>query len=258
MSAGPLGYVARAMRRLAPQTRAFVCISDYVRGLLREYRLPPEKLILIPCGTRTDVVKDEPSSLRAELKIDPETAVVGATGIWRPNKGFAYYLAACERVHQRFPAARFLMGGRAYGEDAGFAVSLWVRAQFLRAGGALDFTGFQPEVGRFLSALDVFVLPSDCEPFGLILIEAMARGAAVVATAAGGVPEIVRHGESGLLVPPRDPEALAAAVEELLADPERRLRLARNGRDRVRSLFGQERMVAAYADLYERLAREGA
>jgi glycosyltransferase involved in cell wall biosynthesis len=217
--------------------------------------VPAEKLTLIPCGTRTDVQREVPSSLRQELCIEDETLVVGSTGIWRPNKGFTYFLSACERAHQRFPRARFLLGGRAYGQDMAFATTLWVRGQWLRAAQVLDFTGFQDDVGRFLSALDVFVLPSDCEPFGLILIEAMARGIPVVATAAGGVQEIVVHNQSGLLVPPKDPEAMSVAIEDLLSNADRRGRLGERGQVRVRRLFDQQRMLEDYMTLYTRLAQ---
>lgn len=254
MSAGRRGYVARAMRRLARRTAAFVCISDYVRGLLREYGLPEAKLETIACGTDTGVRREQPSRLREEYRFDVETPVVGSTGIWRPNKGFTFFIAACEIVQRQYPPARFLLGGRAYAPDVSFATSIWMRGQMLRATGALEFTGFLPDVGTFLSALDIFVLPSDCEPFGLILVEAMARGVPVIATRAGGVPEIVVDGESGLLVPPRDPQAMAEAILNLLANPLRRVEMGEAGRDRVRRHFDRRRMIAAYEGLYARLA----
>lgn len=257
MSDGRKGYVARAMRRLASRTAAFVCISDYVRGLVSGYGVPEDKLVRIPCGTNTEVEREYPSSLRDELHLLPETPVIGATGLWRPNKGFTYFIAACELVLKCEPLAQFLLGGRAYGPDASFATSLWMRGQLLRGAGALTYTGYQPDVGRFLSALDIFVLPSDCEPFGQVLIEAMARGLPVVATNAGGVPEIVVHGQTGYLVPPRDPMAMAAAINRLLAEPLRRLEMGEAGRARVRRLFDQRDMRQSYHDLYARLIAGG-
>ncbi len=251
------GYVARAMRRLAPRTDAFVCISEYVREMVRGYGVPEDKLVRIPCGTDVEVEREYPSSLRRELNLLPETPVIGTTGIWRPNKGFTYFIAACELVLKREPLAQFLLGGRAYGPDASFATSLWMRGQLLRGAGALTYTGYQPEVGRFLSALDVFVLPSDCEPFGQVLIEAMARGLPVVATNTGGAPEIVVHGETGYLVPPRDPMAMAMAINRMLAEPLRRLEMGEAGRERVRRLFDQRGMRTAYQELYARLLAGG-
>jgi glycosyltransferase involved in cell wall biosynthesis len=253
VSAGRKGYVARAMRRLASRTDRFVCISEYVRGMLLDHGLPADKLVSIPCGTDTEVEREYPSRLREELNLLPETPVIGSTGIWRPNKGFTFFLAACELVLKSQPLARFLLGGRAYGPDAAFATSLWMRGQLLRGAGALNYTGFQEDVGRFLSALDIFVLPSDCEPFGQVLIEAMVRGIPVVATNAGGAPEIVVHGETGYLVPPRDPEAMAAAINRLLADPLRRMQMGESGKARARRLFDRRDMNRQYQALYQRL-----
>ena len=256
MSAGRKGYVARAMRGLEPYTETFICISEYVRSLVREYGIPDSKMQKILCSTKTEVDREYPSTLRDELNLPQDIPVVGSTGVWRPNKGFTYFLAACEMVRAKNPLAHFLLGGKAYSPDFAFSISIWVRGQFLRMLHALDFTGFQEDVGRFLSALDVFVLPSDCEPFGLIVIEAMARGIPVVATHAGGVPELIKHGETGLLVKPRDPDALAAAVNFLLADPVRRLQIGESGRLAVRKLFDQKRMLREYEALYERVAQK--
>jgi glycosyltransferase involved in cell wall biosynthesis len=256
VSAGRKGYVARGMRSLETYTHTFICISEYVRSLVGEYGLPKEKLEKILCATDTEVDRDYPSALRDELNLPQDIPVVGSTGVWRPNKGFTYYLAACEMVRAKNPLAHFLLGGKAYSPDFAFSISIWVRGQFLRMLHALDFTGFQEDVGRFLSALDVFVLPSDCEPFGLIVIEAMARGIPVVATNAGGVSELIRHGETGLLVRPKDPDAIAAAVNFLLADPVRRLQIGESGRLAVRKLFDKKRMISEYSALYERVAKK--
>lgn len=246
-------YSARWVRRLKDRTAAFICITDYVQRLVLSAGVPGEQTRRIYCATDTRVAREFPSSLRAELEIEADAAVVGTTGVWRPNKGFTYYIAAGEMVHNWHPKAQFLLGGRAYSADATYATQLWMRGLWLRSLGALAYTGFTPEVGRFLSALDVFVLPSDCEPFGLVLIEAMARGVAVVATDAGGVPEIVEHGRTGLLVPPRDPAALADAIAHLLDHPQERRAMAEAGRTAVRQRFDQGRMLDEYQTLYARV-----
>lgn len=256
MSRGPGGYVGRAVRGLSRYTAGFICISDYVRQLVESYGVAPDQCHLIHCGTALNVKREFPSSLREELGIPLETPVAGSTGIWRPNKGFPYFISACEQVYERNPYARFLLGGRAYGPDGAYATSLWMRGRNLRALGALKYTGFLEDIGRFLSALDVFVLPSDCEPFGLVLIEAMARGIPVVATRAGGAPEIVVHGESGLLVPPQSPEAMADAIAGLLADPLKRNQMGETARLRVERYFDRRLMTRTYEALYRQLVRE--
>ncbi len=250
MSQGPRGYVGRATRGLARHARAFICISDYVRRLVEGYGVPAEKCRLIPCSTETEVRKEWPSSLREEIGLPMDAVVVGTTGIWRPNKGFPFFIAACEIVNRWNPIIRFLLGGKAYAGDAAFATSLWMRGSILRALGALEYTGFAPEVGQFMSALDVFVLPSDCEPFGLVAIEAMARGVPVIATNAGGAPEIVEHGVTGLLVPPQNAEALADAIYYMVCHPMVRMQMGETARLRVREKYNIPRMITAYEALY--------
>ncbi len=256
MSAGARGYVGRNMRRLSRRTRYFICISDYVDRLVKSYGVPEEKNHRIYCGTDLQVKRQFPSSLREELGIDFDEQVVGTTGIWRPNKGFTYYIAACEIMNKWLPTVKYLLGGKAYRSDYAYGTALWMRGKVLRPSKILEYTGYTPDVGRFMSALDVFVLPSDCEPFGLVLIEAMARGIPVIGTKAGGVPEIITHEETGLLVPPKQPEALAKAIYYLLCYPEKRQQMGDAARLRVEQLFDRCNMVKEYEALYTRIISE--
>ncbi|MCD4812143.1 glycosyltransferase family 4 protein [bacterium] len=250
------GYVGRAMQALAGKTHTFICISDYVEQLVTGYGIPAAKCRLIHCSTNTAVKKEFPSSLREELAIDYDAPVVGTTGIWRPNKGFPYYIAAAEIINRWNPMVRFLLGGKAYPTDASFATLLWMRGSILRTSGVMKYTGFLEDIGKFMSALDVFVLPSECEPFGLVLIEAMARGIPVVATQAGGVPDIVTHGETGLLVPPRDPEALAEAINDLVCHPTKRMQMGETARAQVKEKFSRETMIKKYQEFYTEVVQE--
>jgi glycosyltransferase involved in cell wall biosynthesis len=113
------------------------------------------------------------------------------------------------------------------------------------------FTGFRGEIPALLAELDVLVLPSLWEGFGLVLLEAMAAGRPVVASRVGPIPEVVLHGETGLLVEPGEPEPLAAALIELLEHPTLAARLGAAGRRRVREHFTLDRMVAETEALYE-------
>jgi glycosyltransferase involved in cell wall biosynthesis len=115
------------------------------------------------------------------------------------------------------------------------------------------FTGHRDDVHRVLSALDLLVHCSHAEPFGRVLIEAMAAGRPVVAFADGGVPEIVVHGTTGLLVPPGDEQALAEAMIELLADRDRSLRLGDEGRRRVELHFTAQQTARAIEAIYKPL-----
>jgi glycosyltransferase involved in cell wall biosynthesis len=121
----------------------------------------------------------------------------------------------------------------------------------------VDFLGSRSrsEVVRLLRECELFVLPSRSEPFGIVVAEALACRKAVVASAVGGIPEIIEDGRSGVLVKPDDPDALARAVLELLADEGRRESLGRAGYERITALFSYDAMGASYENLYSRLAR---
>jgi glycosyltransferase involved in cell wall biosynthesis len=114
----------------------------------------------------------------------------------------------------------------------------------------VHFAGFQESVGSYLSALDLYVHPSIKEAFGLAVVEAMAMGKAVVATTTGGLPEVVAQGETGLLVPPGDPESLAAAVVSLLEDKVRREQMGRSGKARAQERFSLDASVRHMERVY--------
>jgi glycosyltransferase involved in cell wall biosynthesis len=125
-------------------------------------------------------------------------------------------------------------------------------------GERIELLGARSDVPELLCSSDVFVLSSRSEAFPISILEAMAAGLAVVATDVGGVAEAVVHGETGLLVPPGDPHALAEALDLLLRDPDLRRRLGSSGRARAQRLFDQPAFRRAHLELYHReLARSG-
>jgi glycosyltransferase involved in cell wall biosynthesis len=118
------------------------------------------------------------------------------------------------------------------------------------------FAGMRRDIADLLPLFDVFVMPSLSEGFGIAIVEAMAAGRPVVASAVGGIPEIVKQGETGLLVPPGDPVALAAAIRDLLTQPDRARALGACGRQRARERFSIESAVKRHEDLYDALAAQ--
>ena len=113
--------------------------------------------------------------------------------------------------------------------------------------------GFRPDALSLQKGFDLFAMSSVTEGMGSVLLDAMAMGQAIVATRAGGVPEVVVHDRTGVLVPTRDADALAAAIIDLLGDPDRRTQLGVAGRERVHATFSVERMVQGTLDAYARL-----
>lgn len=200
--------------------------------------------------TRLDRAAKPAATLRAELGIDAAALVIGSLGRLTAVKGQADLLRAFAALLPSHPQARLVLIG-----DGEEAAALRQLAAELSVAEATIFTGWRTDVGEVLRALDIFALPSHNEGMGKALVEAMRVGLPVVATRVGGIPELIETGREGLLVPARDPDALAAALQHLSADAG--LRRALGARAAARAAdYSSERMVAKIADLYERLAYE--
>jgi len=155
------------------------------------------------------------SRVRAELRAGPGTPLVGVLGRLVPDKGQDDFLRAAATVRRCHPQALFLLVGAGTAGPA-----LRDLAARLGLGDAVRFLGFREDIPEITAALDVSVLPSvDCDASSAVLKEALACGVPAVTTDIGGAAEIVRHGDTGLIVPARDPDRLAAAILSLLADP---------------------------------------
>jgi glycosyltransferase involved in cell wall biosynthesis len=170
---------------------------------------------------RVQAQRAERAAVRAELGLDPDALVVGTVANLRAQKAYPDLLAAAADVLERLPGARFVAVGQG-------PLEADIRALHARRGLGDRFLllGHRPDAIRVMSGCDVFVLASHWEGLGVAVMEALALGLPVVATAVGGVPEVVEHGREGLLVPPRRPTELAAALLRLLTDAEERQRMA--------------------------------
>ena len=189
------------------------------------------------------------ASLRRELGMEGSGfLLVGVVGRLVPDKGGTFFLKAAARVAAEIPGARFLFAGRGTEEER-----LREEAAALGLSERVRFLGFREDVPQVTAALDLSVLPSvDCDASSAVLKEAMALGRPVVATDIGGASEIVVHGESGLLVPPADPEAMAQAIKEILLREDRGRAMGEEGRRRVMSEFSRERLVDGTLIAYRR------
>jgi len=168
-----------------------------------------------------------------------------------PEKGHATLFQAVERLKHRIPELRVMIIG-----DGSLMSRLQSEAERLGIEDRVIFCGYQPDVGDLLSALDVFVLPSLAEGFGLGLAEAMARAKPTVASRVGGICDVVEHGETGFLVPPEEPEVLSNAIARLWKDSALCHKMGLAGRQRVERLFSITGMTDHTVQLYERLLAE--
>ena len=176
--------------------------------------------------------------LRAELGLGPDVTIVGFTGRIEPKKGLAVLIRAAATVLQRRPQVVFVaLGSVPLGSPADYRAEYEALARELGIADRFIFAGFRKDVRPALLDFDVFCLPSFREPFGRSIIEAMAMGRPVVACRAGGVPEIITDGVDGVLVPPRDVDALANALASLIDDPAWRARLGEAALQCIRERF---------------------
>ena len=231
---------------------AVVAISAEVRDAeLRRGGEDPSRLVLITNGIRVETFaspdRARSQHLREAWDIASDRAVIGTVSRFREQKGHRYLLEAMPSILDAMPGVQALLVG-----DGPLYAETKRMCEAMGLADAVTFTGIRAEVPEILALLDLFVLPSLWEGLPIALLEAMAAGKAVVATRVGGVPEVVVNGVTGLLVPPRDPGALADAVVRLLRDPELRRRMGEGGQERVRERFSVERMVRQTEDLYER------
>jgi glycosyltransferase involved in cell wall biosynthesis len=175
--------------------------------------------------------------------------VVGFVGRVVDQKGCEYLVRASPLVISAHPNVRFVVVG-----DGPELARLTALASELKVASAFEFVGYDPTPARRMKSMSVLAVPSIYEPLGMVPLEAMACGVAVVASAVGGLPEVVEDGVTGILVAPRDPEALAEALIRLLDSPALAAQMGIAGRERAIRDFSPTAIAAQYADLYRRLA----
>src|SRR6266536_2481997 len=165
-------------------------------------------------------------------------------------KGHEVFLDACPLILERVPGVQIFIVGDSLMGSEGYRRDLEARAAALGVAGSVHFTGQRSDITSVLAGLDVVVSLSIEESACYTMVEALLMRKGVVASNVGGLPDTIQHGKTGLLVPPADPAALAAAVTELLTDPARRLEMGTLGREHCLRRFNIDTTVAQVADLY--------
>jgi len=236
-------------RRLigAGSDAVIACSQEDRRRMIERQRIAPQKVRFVPNGIdgRTPTPGRD---IRRELGVDPDAPVVGTVAALRAEKRLDVLLRAAAQLVPRWPRLRVVIAG-----EGAERPRLEALAAELGLGGTLLLLGARSDVPDVLQALDVAVVSSDFEGSPLSVMEYMEAGLPVVATAVGGLPQMIDDGVHGVLVPRRDPAALAEAIGGLLADPQRRRELGAAGRRRRRAEFDLDVMVARVEQLYEQL-----
>jgi glycosyltransferase involved in cell wall biosynthesis len=232
-----------------------IAVSEAVeRALLAQKIFPPEKIRRIPNGIDVERFERRARSFDTQrfrrLSGINGRLVVGIAGELREHKGQEDFIRAAQLIARDFTDVDFVIAGEDQSTRKEYRVHLERLTRELELQTRVHFTGWVEDVTALLPALDIFVSSSRVEPFGLVMVEAMAAGLPVVATATGGALEIVENGVTGKLVPVGDWQGLAEAVSSLLTHEEERRRMGEQGHRRAREHFSLERMVAETEALY--------
>ena len=230
-----------------------IAVSQRIQKVVVEGGVGPGRIRVIYSGIDLSqaLSPDAAVGIRERYRLSAHQPLIGTVANLFPRKGYEYLIDALAEVRKEIPDIHCLVIGE--GDDA-YRESLLRRVETLRLTSALTFAGFQKDVLPYIAGLDLFVLPSLMEGFGIALIEAMSMGKPVIATAVGGIPEVIEDGISGMLVPPSDSSALAQMILHLLKNPELRERLGSAAQARVREKFSAQRMIAQFQDLYREMS----
>jgi glycosyltransferase involved in cell wall biosynthesis len=240
---------------LALLTDRIVAVSEQVKRDLIEYGVASEKKIdVVLLGFDLEPFfgcQQYKGEFLRELGLDDGTRLVGIVGRIFPIKNHHLFLESAARVSSNADAVRFVIVG-----DGILRTEMENYARELSITDRVIFTGWRRDLPRIYAGMKVLVVCSDNEGTPVSAIEAMASGVPVVATRVGGLPDIITDGETGYLVPPRDPEALAGAVLRLLQDPELASRMGQASQTMARERFAVQRLITDTETLYLRLLKE--
>ena len=227
-----------------------ITISEGIRSVLLREGLAADRVSCVrsavdPAPWRQGCAR---TAFRDAFGLPPQAPVIGMIAQFIPRKGHHHLLAALPAVLRRHTDLQVLLFGQGPLEAE---VAAAVRARGLDR--QVRLVGYRSDLARWLGCLDLVVHPADREGLGVALLQAAAAGVPVVATRAGGMPEIVEHGSNGLLIEPGDVPALAAALDRLLGDAGLRAAMGRQGRQRVDALFAVAVMVAGNLAVYRQV-----
>jgi glycosyltransferase involved in cell wall biosynthesis len=235
----------RTSRGVYRRAEHVIAVSSAIgRRLVESDAVPPERVTVI--SNAVIPASDAPGDMGDALPDGWQgSPLVGVVARLQPEKGVAAFLKAAARVCASVPEARFLVVG-----DGPLREELVALSERLGVRRSVHFLGHRTDARALVGHVDVLVVPSVTEGAPLIVLEAMAAGVPVVASAVGGIPDQVRHEREALLVPPDDPAALAGALVELLRDPARARALGEAGRRRAGSEFSHATMVRRIEAVY--------
>ena len=239
-----------SQRKYKKNINAIIAVSEGVKKVLMEGGLDPENIEVIPDGIDFSPFEEASSSdyIRRQLSLAPDDYLVGIVAQLVDHKGHKYLIQAAKILKESSPKIKVIIVG-----EGPLRMKLNRQARESKVADIVFFLGFREDIPKILSSLDLFVLSSHLEGMGSSILDAMACRLPVVATKTGGIPEVVTHGETGLLVPPRNPPALAQAILKLYNDRTLASRLGQRGYEVVHQKFSAEAMANKIVLLYGKI-----
>jgi L-malate glycosyltransferase len=235
-----------------PLNRTTIAVSGEVQRSIMKHRIARgNKLLVIRNGVelnRRRIGGGHPNMTKEVMGIPANHKVVGNVAHIRPEKGHEYLVRAAKLVLDRCPDVTFLIVGRE--KINGEIRRLEDLTEKLGIRERVIFTGFREDVFDLIRIFDLFVLPSLFEGLSVALLEAMSMGKPAIATSVGGIPEVIEDGFNGFLVPPKNPEALAERISQLLQDHALRSKMSQNAAQVVRERFDVQEMVRRIEQVY--------
>jgi glycosyltransferase involved in cell wall biosynthesis len=254
--------------RISRRDQTFLKAVDHFAFVSRDakstfdYKVADNRATVIYDGidVRARVDTEDSAAVRREFAISPDATIIGMIARVAPAKDFPTLVRSAQRIVEKFGDVRFLIVGDHSMVDLNRRHYAEVQQMIAEAGlsQSFIFTDHRDDVERLLNAIDIFVLSTKTEGLPLVILEAMAHAKPVVATAVGGVPELVRDKETGFLHPPGDYEAQAEQLSLLIGDVALRHRLGEAGRALAKSEFSRERFATEVSNLYSKLIGEPA
>ena len=225
----------------------YIAISEAIKRVLVNDGINPDRIAVVHSGidiSRFGKTLDN-ARVRNELHIDSNQPVIGNIAHMADHKGQKYLIQAVPEVLKEFPTAKFMIvgGGELRPDLEHYVEQLGIKSSVI-------FTGFRGDIPELLKAFDIFVMPSHMEGLCTSIMDAMAAGVPVVASNVGGIPEIVQNELNGLLVPAKNPSALAAAIIRLIKNPEQGIKFATVARKTVETNFSVDAMVEGNIAVY--------
>ncbi len=242
------GHARRAIHRALSwiSTRVIACSGEVGRVMREQDRLRSSRLVVISNGINiARVAGARPDGVREEFSVPDGSPLIGVIGRLHPAKGHTDLFAAMVRLRETGLKPTCLVIG-----SGDSRAQLEEECRQLGLADQVVFTGQRSDVPRLLAAIDVLAMPSRWEGLPIVLLEAMAMSRAIVATRVSGIPEVIHHDDSGLLVSAANPSELADALRRVLTDPSLRERLGRRALETVRQRFDVAQTARAYEALY--------